>query len=149
MDLLTFITHLFGATARLGAAIAIGGFIIVKLKQWNVEPFVNISPSAYIAIYVAVIIGACTVAVEFMVSVWTAIKKLIIALGIPYLESRLERQMKRKTALNNLEAGGTEFIKTLFYLATLRWMRRQIEWIAASFRNGRFKMWVIDQCICR
>jgi hypothetical protein len=64
MDMLAFVAKTIGATARVGAAVALGALLVAILRGMKVEPLASIDKSIYGAIIAAGIIGFCTVVVE-------------------------------------------------------------------------------------
>jgi hypothetical protein len=82
----------------------------------NIEPLASIDKSTYGTIVAAGIIGAATVAVEFVIVIGGVVKQVIIHIGIPHLATKFERRQNRKTALRNLQTPRPEFVTTLRYL---------------------------------
>jgi hypothetical protein len=116
MDPLAFIAKTIGTTARIGAAVFLGAGLVVILRWMNVEPLASIDKATYGAIIAAGIFGVCTVAVEFIITGWWALKRLFLHVVAPLWAAKVQRARNRKTALKNLQSPRPEFVATLRYL---------------------------------
>jgi hypothetical protein len=109
VDMLAFVAKTIGATARVGAAVALGALLVAILRGMNVEPLASIDKSIYGAIVAAGIFGACAVVVEFIIVTGGVVKKVLLQVVIPLWGGR-------RTALKNLQTPRPEFVPALRYL---------------------------------
>jgi hypothetical protein len=116
MDTLAFLAKMIGATARVGAAVALGALLVSILRRMNVEPLASIDKSTYGAIVASGIIGACTVVVELMIAIGGVVQQVISQVAAPLVVAKIQRRRNRKAALKNLQTPRPEFVPTLRYL---------------------------------
>jgi hypothetical protein len=103
MDTLAFLAKMIGATARVGAAVALGALLVSILRWMNVEPLASIDKSTYGAIVASGIIGACTVVVELMIAIGGVVQQVISQVAAPLVVAKIQRRRNRKAALKNLQ----------------------------------------------
>lgn len=115
LDVLSFIAKLIGATARVGAAVALLAGVIYVGRNAGIEFFVALPEGLYQTIVVAGLFGAFIVLVELVIQVgkgFRHIGKWIIEKN----RTRHSHAVERQTALKNMQVLTPEFALVLRYL---------------------------------
>jgi hypothetical protein len=90
-NILAFVAKAIGATARVGAAIALLAVLVAILRGMNVELLASIEKPVYGAIVAAGIFGACIVGVEFIIAIGGSLRSLFSKFGFRSLRTGIRR----------------------------------------------------------
>lgn len=113
MDPLSFVAKLLGATARVGAVVALAALILYAGRREGVEFFTKLDPVLFQSVIVAGIIGGSAVVIDILKTLGTVFLTIVFEGWLP---DNLERRNSKRIALANMNALPPAYADVLRFL---------------------------------
>jgi hypothetical protein len=114
-SLFSFLAKFIGATARVGATVALGALVIYALRQAGIGPFAALDGPTYQIIMSAGVIGFCGVVVDLLIAFGNGVRWAWAKLQQRY-DAWAVRKLQKREAIKNLEVVQPDFSATLRFL---------------------------------